>query len=233
MLDTAAATVIPMRLAALLFVIICLAAPGAEAGAWPRQKGDGFASVSVRLGWPQDVREWISLEPTRDYSTLYVEYGLTDRLTLGLDLGHSVSGAGKTVAFLQYPLRRADTGPKVTGQLGFGVISGKEVVRPGVSLGWGLEKGWISVDSVAEAYLQTGHVDYKVDFTWGRNIGKNGHKLILQLQTGQPDARAPFARLAPSLVVPVRGRFKVETGVTIGLTGDKSVGLKLGLWTNF
>ncbi len=215
-----------------ILVLSCLAASGAEAGAWPRKKGEGFASVSVRLGWPQDMKDWRSLEPTQDYSTLYVEYGLTDRLTLGLDLGHSVSGSGKTVAFLQYPLSQPDKGPRVTAQLGFGMISGDRVVRPGLSLGWGLDKGWLSIDSVAEAHVEKGLTDYKLDVTWGRNL-KSGHKIVLQLQTGQPDGRDAFARIAPSIVIPVRDRFKLEAGATIGLKGDDSVGLKFGIWTEF
>ena len=89
-------------------LLLCLCAQQSQAGAWPRKAGEGFANVAVRLGWPQDVGEWTSLEPSQDYSTLYMEYGLTDRLTLGLDLGHSVSGGGKTVLFLQYPLLDRD-----------------------------------------------------------------------------------------------------------------------------
>lgn len=220
------------QILAQILALTCLAAPCVEAGAWPRKKGDGFASVSVRLGWPQDVADWTSLEPTQDYSTLYIEYGLTDRLTLGLDLGHSVSGSGKTVAFLQFPLRQADEGVHVSAQLGFGMISGDRVLRPGLSLGWSLEKGWFSIDSVAEAHLQTGRADYKLDFTWGRNLNA-GRKFILQVQTGQPDGQDAFARLAPSIVIPVRDRLKFETGATFGLTGDESVGLKIGVWTEF
>ncbi|SMX38295.1 hypothetical protein [Maliponia aquimaris] len=223
-----------MRPAAFLlraFVFMCLGAM-AQAGAWPRKAGEGFATIAVRLGWPQDMGDWTSLEPTQDYSTLYLEYGLTDRLTLGLDLGHSVSGGGKTVIFLQYPVRQADTGAQVSAQLGFGVISGERIIRPGLSAGWSLKRGWVSVDGVAETYLDDGRTDLKLDMTWGRNLAHD-RKLIVQLQTGQPDGRDPFARLAPSIVLPLRGRFKLEAGATWGLTGDTSMGLKLGLWTDF
>lgn len=223
-----------MRPAALTLGAILFMSLGAmaQAGAWPRKAGDGFTTLAVRLGWPQDPGDWTSLEPTQDYSTLYLEYGLTDRLTLGLDLGHSVSGAGKTVVFLQYPVRSADRGAQVSAQLGFGVISGDRVIRPGLSAGWGLKRGWVTVDGVAETYLDDGRTDLKLDMTWGRNLAHD-RKLIVQLQTGQPDGRGPFARLAPSIVLPIRGRFKLETGVTWGLTGDTSMGLKLGLWTDF
>lgn len=213
-------------------LIVCLFASSAQAGAWPRKQGEGFASVSVRLGWPQDMGTWTSVDPTEDYSTLYFEYGATDKVTVGLDIGHSVAGSGKTIVFVQYPLRNADTGTRISGQFGVGSIAGARVIRPGLSVGWGLKKGWMSLDSVVEAYVDTGTADVKLDMTWGRNLGKD-RKLIVQLQTGKPDGRDPFARIAPSLVVPLRGPFKVETGVTWGLTGDTSMGLKFGLWTEF
>jgi len=186
----------------------------------------------VRLGWPQDMSSWTSLDPTQDYSTLFFEYGLTDRLTLGFDIGHSVGGSGKSVLFLQWPLRQAETGAQVTAQFGLGTIAGQKVLRPGVSVGWGLKNGWLSIDSVAEAYVDSGRTDLKMDVTWGRNLPRD-RKLILQIQTGQPDGYDPFARVAPSLVVPLRGPVKLETGVTWGLTGDTSMGLKMGLWTEF
>lgn len=172
------------------------------------------------------------MDPTDDYSTLYMEYGLTDRLTVGADIGHSVSGSGKSVLFFQWPVRQAEKGPQISAQFGLGIISGKRVLRPGLSLGWGLKTGWLSIDSVAESYVDTGRTDLKLDMTWGRNLSKD-RKLILQVQTGQPDGRDPFVRVAPSLVLPLRGPVKLETGVTWGLTGDTFMGLKFGVWTDF
>lgn len=218
--------------AALAGLMLLLCADPAQAGAWPKKAGEGFATVAVRLGWPQDLGDWTSMEPTQDYSTLYLEYGLTDRLTLGLDLGHSVSGAGKTVLFLQYPILNRESGPKVSAQLGFGVISGERVVRPGLAAGWGLPHGWATVEAVAETYPDDGRTDLKLDMTWGRNLARD-RKLIVQLQTGLPHGRDPFARLAPSVVLPLRGALRIEAGATWGLTGDSSMGLKLGLWTEF
>ncbi|MBY6118774.1 hypothetical protein [Mameliella alba] len=222
----------PLALFLAAILAACLAAPPAGAGAWPRKQGSGFGSIAVRLGWPQDMSTWTSMDPTQDYSTLFFEYGLTDRLTLGFDIGHSVGGSGKSVLFLQWPLRQAETGAQMTAQFGLGTIAGEQVLRPGLSVGWGLQNGWLSIDSVAEAYVDSGRTDLKMDVTWGRNLPRD-RKLILQLQTGQPDGYAPFVRVAPSLVVPLRGPLKLESGVTWGLTGDTSMGLKMGLWTEF
>lgn len=221
-----------MRQAVISALMALCLGDQALAGAWPRSQGQGFASVSTRLAWPQDISDWTSLAPTEDYYTIYSEYGLTDRLTIGFDIGRSVSGAGKTIVFGQIPIRQKDKGPVMSAQLGFGQINGTWVVRPGVMMGWGRDNGWIGLDSVAEIALDTGKTDFKLDATWGRNLGKD-RIFMVQLQTGVTANDPPFARLAPSVVTPLGKRFKVETGVTYGLTGDGSMGLKLGLWTDF
>lgn len=212
----------------------CLALPcdPAQAGAWPREAGTGFALVSGRVAWPQNLQHWTSYAPTEDYQTLYLEYGLTDSWTLGMDFGRSVSGEGKLVGFLQYPLRNRDRGPKVTAQLGFGEISGNSVLRPGLSVGWGLNRGWLSFDALAEMQATDDVIDYKLDATWGRNL-PNDFKVIFQVQTGLEQDDPPFVRLAPSVVTPLGERTKAEFGLTWGLTGDSSMGLMFGLWRDF
>lgn len=220
-----------MRLLAACLTLILLAT-SAHAGAWPRAKGEGFASTDARLSWPQDVAARRYNGTAQQYYTLYMEYGLTDRWTLGLDLGRSVSGDGKTVVFLQYPLRDRPEGMKASAQLGFGKISGETIVRPGLAIGWGLENGWLTAESVAEIRADTGVTDLKVDLTWGLNLD-NGSKWIMQLQTGRPSASEDFARAATSIVVPLKGGLSVEAGVTWGLFTDETVGLKLGLWKTF
>ena len=79
-----------------LGIVTAVAALGlpatAAASAWPQEKGSGFASAAVHLSWPQDIRTWQSTDPTGRYDALYFEYGLTDRLTAGLDLGRRDEG---------------------------------------------------------------------------------------------------------------------------------------------
>ncbi|WGW04085.1 hypothetical protein [Tropicibacter oceani] len=221
----------PLR-ALIAGLILMLCAAMAQAGAWPREEGKGFFSTDVRLSWPQNLRHWTSPNPTEQYYTAYLEYGLSDRLTIGFDLGRSVSGDGKTIGFLQIPLRNTDTGPKVSAALGLGRIGEQTVLRPGLFIGWGMEKGWLTIDSMAEYQIENGLTDYKMDLTWGRNLARD-RKLIVQVQTGKPAVDPAFVRLAPSIVFPMGKRSKIETGATWGLTGDSSVGLKFGLWTDF
>lgn len=220
------------RFVALFGLILLFCTSLAQAGAWPRDKGKGFATTATRLSWPQDLDHWTSSNPTQEYYTAYLEYGLTDRVTLGLDLGRSVSGDGKTVGFIQWPLRSAGKGPVISVALGFGKIGGESVLRPGLFMGWGLEKGWVTVEALSEYQIETGLTDHKIDLTWGRNLAKD-RKLILQVQTGKPAIDPAFVRFAPSIVFPAGKRLKLETGATWGLMGDTSMGLKFGIWTEF
>lgn len=215
---------------AFTLLAICLAGP-AQPGAWPREKGSAFVSFASYLSWPQDVLTWSSFEPSARYDTLYLEYGLTPRWVIGLDLGRSVSGAAKLVAFARRPLARPEARLQIAPELGLGQIDGQAVLRPGLSFGFGLPKGWLSAELIGEVFRDDGTPDVKIDLTYGRRIGKR--TAMLQIQTGQQDGDQAFVRLVPSLVTPLFGPVEAEVGVSYGILGDTSMGLKLGLWTRF
>ncbi|ETX13119.1 hypothetical protein OCH239_13140 [Roseivivax halodurans JCM 10272] len=221
-----------MRIIALLAALLALFGTDARAAAWPQERGAWFASLTTQLSWPQDITTWVSTAPTGRFDALYLEYGATEKLTLGLDLGRSVSGGSKTVAFLQYPTLPDASELKAAVQLGIGQIDGRQVVRPGLLLGRGREGGWIAADLLIEQPVTGDPFDVKLDLTWGLNLAKD-RKLILQVQTGRAAGDMGFVRLAPSLVVPLRGSLSTEIGGTWGLAGDGSMGLKLGIWARF
>ncbi|MCT4557820.1 MAG: hypothetical protein N4A61_07140 [Pelagimonas sp.] len=218
------------RFIASLLLLAC--ASSVQAGAWPREQGTGFASAAVRPSWSRDASAINLRYPQGNYRTIYIEYGVTDRLMLGLDLGRSVSGGTKTVGFLQIPLKSGGPGPAMSLQLGFGEISDTLVARPGFAIGWGIDDGWVSLDGIVEYQIEARQADLKLDATYGRNL-RNNRSLILQLQTGKQEGDPYFARFAPSLVSPVGKHVKIETGGAVGLTGDNSIGLKFGIWSEF
>ena len=201
------------------------------AGAWPREVGTGFASAAMRLSWPQDL----SRRSPDDYATVYLEYGIRPRLTMGLDLGHSVSGQGKTVVFARTPLLTSDH-LVASVELGFGEINKTPVIRPGLSLGRGIENahgyGWLSLDARAEHAWQVQQTDWKLDLTFGTALPRNLTG-ILQIQTGLQAGDPFFARLAPSVVFSVTKATRIELGVTYGLVGDTSMGVMVGAWHSF
>lgn len=226
----------PLLTRLALVLALCLSAAQSHAGAWPRDKGTWFASVAAQFSWPQDIATLQSVNPTSEYYMLYLEYGLTERLTLGLDLGRSERGTGKTIAFARLPVWARDRPLKLAVELGLGQIDGAPVVRPGFSIGRGIRlwdrDGWLSMESQAEIATDSGQADLKLDLTFGLTA-QSGRKYLLQVQSGAPADRAAFARLAPSLVIPFGKARYIELGGTYGLTGDETFGVKLGLWQKF
>ncbi|NDV48072.1 MULTISPECIES: hypothetical protein [unclassified Salipiger] len=219
-----------LLLHALICTLLGTAATPLRAGAWLQPPGRGFASTTTRLSWAQDqpVQNWPRAEMR--YDTFYLEYGASRRLTFGTDLGRAISGGGKAVAFVRFPL--LGTGPlRVAGELGLGQIEGVRALRPGLSVGFGLEQGWLNADLLAEIREAEG-TDYKLDLTLGLRLPRKA-RLILQIQSGAQQGDEAFARLAPSLVLPLRRRLQIEIGANQGLTGDDSSGIFMGLWSEF
>lgn len=208
----------------VLIMLCVLAAPPLNAGAWPRGKGDVFASALSYTAAGQT------------YSGIYLEYGLTDRLTLGLDLGRGVSGRNKAVAFLRLPLMKPRKGHNLAWELGVGQIANHPVLRPGLSWGKGVsvagKNGWLSADILSELSLDTGQADHKIDLTFGLNV-TDRHKAMVQLQAGAQWGDAPFLRVVPSVVFDIGQTTKFEFGVTQSLRGDYETGVKLALWMTF
>ena len=76
-------------------LMLALAATEAAAGAWPRPKGETFVSIATRQS--TGARTLIAaVQDIESYNSIYVEHGLTDRLTVGLDAGRA-TGPDETV----------------------------------------------------------------------------------------------------------------------------------------
>ncbi|MDX1782131.1 MAG: hypothetical protein R3256_12535 [Thalassovita sp.] len=211
----------------VLFALLLLPDP-ARAGAWLREQGGGFLSVSTYL-----------LEAGsggQNYAGIYLEYGLKPRLTLGLDLGRGVSGHTKSIAFLRLPLGSADGPHRFALDAGFGEIAGHPTFRPGFSYGYGFDsglgQGWLSLETMVEMDLRDRDTDYKVDLTIG--LAPNHKlKLLLQLQSGRAAGDPFFLRVVPSLTRRIGKGWQAEFGFTRELIGGRASGLKLGLWKRF
>ncbi len=217
-----------------LFLLVCLLPACAQAGAWPRGKGNIFVTSSTYLtytGGPVPI----------GFGAIYVEWGATDKLTIGLDMGRGVSGKSKIVAFARYPVGKLDGKHRFALELGAGQLASGNVLRPGFSYGMGfknkLGSGWISVDTVAEIGLNSGFTDLKTDITIGLQP-RPRLKTMVQFQAGLRENDPAFLRIVPSVVWELRERKKkqkrnVELGLTHGLIGPSETGLKFSLWQEF
>lgn len=219
-----------MRLILLLAVLILPLLNGmAKAGAWPRAKGQTFLATTGQVDAPDDTGL------RRQSFTLYAEYGATERLTLGLDLGGDALRMTKTIAFARWPIGRPAQKLKIAVEMGLGQVSEVNALRPGLSLGRGLtlwkRQGWAAFDGRAVVFGGD-QVTLESDLTFGLDITARG-KVMAQVQTGRPAAGRAYARFAPSYVYAVRPGAHLEFGVILPLSGGGERGVKLGLWRSF
>lgn len=214
----------------LSFLFTLMLIEAAAAGPWPRQKGQGFAMSSLQV-------TAASLSgPENYYFSTYLEYGLTNQLTLGADIGHSVSGETKGIMFLRHPIWLRSQTHHFAAELGLGTIAGNSVIRPGMSYGRSFEykesSGWLTVDGLLEHHLGQQISDFKFDITYGRTYS-NDFKAMVQIQAGKQQGDSSFLRLAPSFALPAGKSTHVEIGGSVGLRGASEYGLKVGFWRAF
>ena len=209
----------------LLLLTLCPAA--ALAGAWLREEGTGFSSLSFYASEPFDEESY--------YTGLYLEYGLRPNLTVGFDLGRGVTGQGKTIAFARLPIKRQGQN-RLAFELGLGRIAGQQVLRPGLAYGRGFDTrwggGWLALDSFVELDLGDRQVDVKSDLTLGVTLD-SGRRWMLQLQAGRAADEPEFLRIVPSTTYEIRPGWQLELGLSKALTGARESGVKLGLWRAF
>ena len=208
----------------LALCLVMLAAAPLHAGAWPRGKGKAFVSA---LTYATEFDT---------YTGLYAEWGVSDRLTFGLDLGRAVSGNAKAVGFLRLHMGDDSRRTRLAWEMGLGRIDGRAVLRPGVNWGRGLRlagrDGWVAADSVAEVFLDTGEIDVKTDLTFGLALTARQSAMI-QLQAGARHGDDPFLRLVPSVVSDIGRNTRLELGITQSLLGARETGVKLAVWMAF
>jgi len=178
----------------ILLIFLLFLPSLSHAGAWPRDKGEVFLSFANE----------ISAAPQTRYATgtsLYAEYGLANRLTIGFDgyLGPNGSPS-ETYLFLRFPLGNPGRPTHLALSFGlgqksipnpWGTVTRQKLARIGAAWGMGLENGWLSIDASIATTLdvtidvpgQSGNI-YKADFTWGM---KPSNRIIFVwlLQTGK------------------------------------------------
>lgn len=210
-----------LRLAMILWMV--LSGPS-FAGAWPRGKGNVFVAGSTYI------------MPGGTYAGIYAEWGLSDRLTLGLDLGRGVSGQEKAIVFARAPVIETRNGHRIAWEVGAGVIAEHTVIRPGLSWGKGIDwagrSGWAALDLAVEVRTQTLAIDAKADLTLGLTI-TDARKIMVQLQAGAQHGDDPFLRLVPSVTFALSDRTKLEIGISQSLLGQGETGIKAALWFTF
>ena len=221
-----------MRFLLILILLTC-AGSTASGGAWPRDKGSLFIAAGGNFLLSEGAELPVYYDPT-----VYAEYGLSDRITLGLDLYTADKGRiASAFAFAAVPVGALDAKNRAMVSLGYGYrlnadTSTEALMRMGLSLGRGLDNGWLAADISATI----GTVDTtwrpKADFNWGRRWSPRW-TTTLQLQTGQGFFNDYYAKYSPTVIFDVTDRIKINIGAVKAMTGDGGGALKAETWLTF
>ncbi|MGJ5621478.1 hypothetical protein [Sulfitobacter sp. MF3-043] len=223
-----------MRSGSIFVFLICsFWATGTDAGAWLREKGTSFTSVSFTSTWFRDTT-----------NTSYLEYGWRDDLTIGTDIGYATSSQGTQsgygTIFVRRPLGKNNGPNKWAYELGVGAAWVDYIAIPylktGVSWGRGFTfrdtPGWASVDASVSWALTTSHHLAKVDTTVGLNF-TSVTTGMLQLYLAHLD-RETYASIAPSVVIkPRNAKYRLQIGADSQLGNPEYTAIKIGLWREF
>lgn len=213
-----------------VLILLLLMAGQAYAGPWPRGKGKVFYSAHINGEYAEDTGL------LSQFGTLYAEYGLTEKITLGVDYSGSEIRTDKAVAFVRIPLFGTERRFRYAAELGVGLVDGDMALRPGFSIGKGVSlgkrNGWMTLDT--RIVLKDGPNDMRVesDFTFGLNLGERS-KLIAQLQAGLEPKGSDYVKFAPSYVFERKPGHFWELGLVADITGGSVYGAKLGIWREF
>jgi len=221
-----------MRRTVLLIALLCTASP-AWGGAWLRETGRSFRALTLLLrhGDP-DARHELSL---------YQDYGIGPRLTLGLDLNERPGITGHMLIFARLPLTRPGTRTKLAIETAVGGHHWRGAWNPmyrvTLSLGRGAlfgrrGAGWLAVDAGYERRLGNARPTYKLDATLGFSA-PGRIRPILQLETAKTPGQALSWALAPGLLIDRRDRGAWLIALERKSAGRETIGLKFGLWQRF
>lgn len=210
----------------LLFFL--LAATPALCGPWMRDQGNGFASFAtespITPGAPS-------------YSSLYIEYGLRPRLTIGFDGRSDFSGTGSALIFARTPLWKGKHG-RLAADIAFGAEWFPDlkspVIRPGLSWGRGYKLGerwgWMSLDATWAWNLKNSTHRPKLEATVGLTLSER-HKIMLQ-STWERDNGQRTLSLTPSHAYRLGKDSFVITSIVLYQSPRPSA-FKFGLWYTF
>ena len=211
----------------------------AVAGAWPREEGRVFVSTSATITVPQAALVGRAPLSPEVFLGGLVEYGVTERITFGLDGGHVLGRSGFSgIAFLRFGLNPGSGANRYAlhAGLGYDAQPAGIVVRAGAAAGRGFEafgkNGWAEVDVSMIWRQASADIAYKADLTVGL---KHGSRWLgfLQVQSGLYPGDPVYVRVQPTIAYRYGENRHVELGVLAGLAGPETAAVKIGSWLEF
>lgn len=218
------------------FFLFLICAFPACAGPWLRTKGTGFSATTIELS-PADPSTTAPYPPMYSvdaYNSVYIEYGLAPRLTIGLDGGSDLDGNGSGFAFLRFPLREGHPS-RIAGEIAIGARWSLDdltlLLRPGLSWGRGItffdKPGWTTLDATLTIPSDGGRITPKIDAMLGLNTSDR-LKLMLGLTLERPTLT-----LSPSIAYRTWGRYHLTLGLKLHSEKSRPLSVAFGFWQDF
>jgi hypothetical protein len=221
-----------MRPLPVIFMLglLTLAAPAA-AGAWLREPGDSFMSISSTTREQNGMRS--------SDTGFFFERGVNRHFTFGLDVHQGSAGAGHRLAFVrtQLPWRHPSNRLALEFALGRHTDGNDWYPMQKVTLSYGRPlstrwgEGWLNMDLARELRRGSSRID-KLDLTIGLSTDRRINPM-LQIETARMPGRALSWAVLPGLRVKGRNDTQWVLSPEIRATPDRSLGLKFALWKEF
>ena len=222
-------------MAALLATLCLLSASGSAvlAGAWPREDGTFFVAAGGNVVLFGDAARPVHYDPT-----FYLEYGLTPRVTIGVDGYTADKGtAGSLLGFAQLSFGSLDRPSRTAASIAAGLTripTGKNdpTMRVGLHWGRGADWGWMSADYAMTIGTTLDRFQEKITLTGGYHFDDNWTG-ILTAEAGLGLELDFYAKLSPSVVYHLTDRVSLRASYTQALTGDLGGAAGLQAWFTF
>lgn len=217
----------------LAFTIVLASASAAHSGAWLREKGKGFIATSISSSEERDTS-----------GSAYLEYGLTNSRTIGLDVSYGFELTGKEdgsgIAFLRFPLGPTDQIDRFAWHAGIGTRYQNREFYPAVEAGaswgrgikWGENWGWVNVDTSVNQSRSPIERRIKLDGTIGMPL--NDHFKAMGQLFNTFEGGETYTKLAPSLLIaPKKSKTTWQLSMEIPVVGGGDTFFKFGIWSDF
>ena len=215
---------------AILLYVLTLPATG-HAGAWMRENGESFLSVSVALRH--------SAIGTGREVDVYFDHGFAPRLSGGLAVFEDSGRSGHVMGFLRFPLPTRDRS-HLGLELALGVYHQQGTIGPvykegaawGRGFRWGSGEGWFNVEAAFEHRIGQPEPFLKLDATIGRSTGARLRPMVKANAT-HIDGQPLIWSVAANLMIDTRRDMTWIVGLERKQAGGSSTALNIGIWRRF
>jgi len=214
-------------------IVVLVGAKAAYADPWPRERGQVFIALSgTVLNTPDGLNSTVE-------GSAYLEYGLSDRLTIGVSANHTQIDYSHVFGFARWAVSAPERSLKLAANVGLGQSRQDADWGPMVRLGFSVGRsmslwtpGWWSVRAAVEEHAVFQNPIYKLDATVGWNITPR-IKAFVDLENSSRSGTASSRTARASLAWETAPGAFLVGGFEVKDVDTTFLGMRLGWWLSF